>query len=150
MGLGRPHGAQPGAPSWVVAPQVCEGLYACSQVPGDPWRVLGSSISFLSYGGTWALHAAGKSAKGLLVSCVPPQKLQKAQGCVAEPRKPSTGFPACGRSRTGWGKHVCVCTDTRVCADSEVQLRAWLSLCDLFSPFLKYWHLPRWMLDIVT
>lgn len=123
-----------------------KALSACSR---DPRRVLGSSISFLSYGGTWALHAAGKSVKGLLVSHVNPKKLQKVQGCVMEPGKPSIGFPTYGRSYVGWGKRVHVCADTHACADSD-KLQAWLSVCDLFSPFLKYCCLLRWMLDIVT
>lgn len=49
------------------------------------------------------------------------------------------------------GGNVYVSAQTHVYVpDSEVWLRVWLSVCDLFSPFLKCWSLLRSMLDIVT
>lgn len=44
-------------------------------------------------------------------------------------------FPCMRKVLVCWEKRVCIGTDTLTCADSEVQLRAWLSIVTSFPHF---------------
>lgn len=91
--------------------------------------------------------------KDLLLSCVLLQTAIKSTELHSRAWKMLQGFPHMGkvhRSHISWGtKCVCVHVDTCVLT-TRAGSGAQLPTCDLFSPFLKFSHLLRWMLDAVT